>query len=99
MTEIDSNFLKEGEFYLFFKKYKIYNPDIIIGQFTRSAYESSDTVTLKNVVKYDMGAMCNIRKFIYNNAHDLYIYSRDSTCWIFKLEPDEVNTHIVMELV
>jgi hypothetical protein len=105
MFEVDENFLEKGKFYLFFKEYKEYRDDIFIGQFVDydDYSDLSRCAVINNYIVYEVQADFSIKRKTYleDDTYDyLELTSEDhSTCWAFELDDDEINKHVLMELV
>lgn len=100
MTEVDQDFLKEGKYYLFFKKYIEYNPDVIICQLV--GYDtpkgSSKCAVIQNLSSYIMDESYSVRVIDDDDNTDglLEMTVEDhSDCWVFELDEEETLRYLM----
>jgi len=102
VTYVDPDTLEKGNFYLFYKTYEEYRPDIIIGAFEE--YDRDDvpcrTAILNNVLSWVVGHNFSIAHSIgKKDQRFCELSAPHSTVWCFELDKSEVECHILMEML
>lgn len=97
MTEVPEESLEVGKYYLFWKKYEAFNPDIYIGEFVR--YCCKNEVACKNFTLFQVQLNHQIRVITDKDggSYDECELSSmgHSECWCFELDDDEVYRYIM----
>lgn len=97
MIEVSNDSLEVGKFYLFFKKYSTYNPDIMIGMFTGYADDTSHPSSIiTNSICYIM-CVDHIIDVIADVSEEYVEMSvpGHSECLVFELDSEETSTYIM----